>query len=441
MSVADELNILSSNIDSAYTAISDQGGTLPADKNTSNLASAISSIPSGGGGGSYNPADLQSIYESNRPSDWLELPDANNNEAYFLLQIPANITEPQKLNLKVVTDSSSAARYVAFGTVSGGTFVPDPDLVFTKNNGQEIAMIVSPEKFSKATTQGYKQIVVKVYSSSPILQILEAYTNSSMFPKAVCEVKADLPSLTRPLPVGKLTRFFSLKHSNITSYFENMFNGCASLIAVMSLDTSHGTTFANTFNGCSSLIAIPEIDTSRGSFFNNMFYGCASLTSIPALNTSNGTNFSSMFFGCASLSSIPTLNTSSGTMFSNMFDSCVSLREIDLSGFNFSSATSNGLNSLLGVGGNSLINLRATFSNNTIPNTTGIVTTGNAGVYLPIKIKLPQTSKVSLSNSATDLFTANSWVTVYVPDNLLSTYQTDSNWSVLGTRLKGISEL
>lgn len=67
MSVADRLNKLTTDITNAYSAVQTKGGTIPADKNTNNLATAISSIPSGGSAtlitktitenGTYNASD------------------------------------------------------------------------------------------------------------------------------------------------------------------------------------------------------------------------------------------------------------------------------------------------------------------------------------------------------------------------------------------------
>lgn len=51
MSIASELSALNGYILGAYDEINDKGGTVPADKNMANLASAIASISSGGGGG------------------------------------------------------------------------------------------------------------------------------------------------------------------------------------------------------------------------------------------------------------------------------------------------------------------------------------------------------------------------------------------------------
>ena len=45
MSVQSEINRISGNIASAYSAISDKGGTLPEDQNSDNLEDAILSIP------------------------------------------------------------------------------------------------------------------------------------------------------------------------------------------------------------------------------------------------------------------------------------------------------------------------------------------------------------------------------------------------------------
>lgn len=51
MSIASELSALNGYILGAYDEINDKGGTVPTNKNMANLASAIASISSGGGGG------------------------------------------------------------------------------------------------------------------------------------------------------------------------------------------------------------------------------------------------------------------------------------------------------------------------------------------------------------------------------------------------------
>ena len=56
MSIASELNALNGYILGAYDEINTKGGTVPANKNMANLASAIASISGGGGGGGGNIA-------------------------------------------------------------------------------------------------------------------------------------------------------------------------------------------------------------------------------------------------------------------------------------------------------------------------------------------------------------------------------------------------
>ena len=57
MSIASELSALNGYILGAYGEINTKGGTVPANKNMANLASAIASIESGGGG-----FDLSALY-------------------------------------------------------------------------------------------------------------------------------------------------------------------------------------------------------------------------------------------------------------------------------------------------------------------------------------------------------------------------------------------
>ncbi len=67
MSIASELTALNGYILGAYDEINDKGGTVPANKNMANLATAIASISGGGGGtpslwaGGLNPQLVQTV--------------------------------------------------------------------------------------------------------------------------------------------------------------------------------------------------------------------------------------------------------------------------------------------------------------------------------------------------------------------------------------------
>lgn len=61
MTIASAIATKQQQIADSYTAVSNKGGTLPATQNLTNLATAISSIPSGGGGGSKFGATIDSF--------------------------------------------------------------------------------------------------------------------------------------------------------------------------------------------------------------------------------------------------------------------------------------------------------------------------------------------------------------------------------------------
>lgn len=74
MSIASELSALNGYILGAYDEINDKGGTVPANKNMANLASAIASI-SGGGGGEVDISGLFGLTKA--VSGTFSVPDAS----------------------------------------------------------------------------------------------------------------------------------------------------------------------------------------------------------------------------------------------------------------------------------------------------------------------------------------------------------------------------
>lgn len=65
MAIATELETLKTNITNAYNSINTKGGTIPTNKNTENLSSAIESIPSGGSDIPDNAHIVFSDYDNN----------------------------------------------------------------------------------------------------------------------------------------------------------------------------------------------------------------------------------------------------------------------------------------------------------------------------------------------------------------------------------------
>lgn len=235
--------------------------------------------------------------------------------------------------------------------------------------------------------------------------------------------------------------------SNVTN-FAYAFSQCSNLKEVPLLNTSSGTNFTAMFNQCSSLSTVPLFNTSSATSMSNMFYQCARLSSVPAFSTSNVTNFGSMFNNCKMLNKVPDFNTSSATSMSNMFYACSGLKTRDFSGFNFSSITGTSNLSNFLYGAPSSINcgtilLEDTFGNNGITNTATIVNyTGvnpSPTSTTPVKIKINTDRVIPLAANASTLFSGG-YTYIYVPDDMLTSYQADTKWSTLNTRLKSFSD-
>lgn len=98
----------------------------------------------------------------------------------------------------------------------------------------------------------------------------------------------------------------------------SMFQYCAAITTIPSLDTSGVTDMRKMFFNCNSLQTIPIIDTSKVTTMADMFYNCTSLQAIPAIDTAKVINFSDTFYRCSALTSLPLLNMSSATNLANI---------------------------------------------------------------------------------------------------------------------------
>ena len=83
MSIASAIATKQQQVADSYTAVSNKGGTLPATQNLTNLVTAISSIPAGGGGGSETtdvPLTRVSDDNGNEIGTWyMNFENANGN--------------------------------------------------------------------------------------------------------------------------------------------------------------------------------------------------------------------------------------------------------------------------------------------------------------------------------------------------------------------------
>jgi hypothetical protein len=83
MSIATAITAAQGRVANAYTAVSNKGGTLPQVQNLTNLPTAISSIPSGGGSGILETI-MENVVAGNNPVDTTALATAEASIAAFL---------------------------------------------------------------------------------------------------------------------------------------------------------------------------------------------------------------------------------------------------------------------------------------------------------------------------------------------------------------------
>tara|TARA_R100000951_G_C2631939_1_gene177957 strand:+ start:78 stop:1034 length:957 start_codon:yes stop_codon:yes gene_type:complete len=141
---------------------------------------------------------------------------------------------------------------------------------------------------------------------------------------------------------------------SITGSFPNIrFNNTGDKLKVKSVENLGAvgwTTLEGAFRGCSNMVSFigGTTDTSSVSSINKMFNGCTSLTllDVSSFDTSSvtGNGMNKVFFGCTSLTSLDVSNfdTSSCTSFDSTFRVLTNLTSLNLSGFDTSSATYTG---------------------------------------------------------------------------------------------------
>ena len=178
--------------------------------------------------------------------------------------------------------------------------------------------------------------------------------------------------------------------SNLRQY---AFQGCTALTTVSAPTLSRVQQY--TFQGCTALTNV-DFWSNLTVIYNYAFQGCTSLSgeiNLPAITGLTGTN---AFQGCTGITKFVFGFTETGAITNGVgtsFKGCTALKTVDL-GF-----------------GNKID--RSAFEGCTVLDT--LILRRTAGI-------------VSLAN-ATPFLNGTTDVTVYVPSDLIATYQADSNWA------------
>lgn len=228
MAIATELETLKTNITNAYNSINTKGGTIPTNKNTENLSSAIESIPSG--------EDLSEYFMTTLPSFIQEGPFSPFTLG--IKKIPPDLTYPTNFaylfhGLENLTDISA--------------FVIDTE-----------DLLASGQVTNCYQMFGY----CRGLSEIPLFNTSNITRMGWMFLR--CSTLTTIP-------------LFDMQ--NVTDTI-SMFNTCINLVSIPSLNTSNVIEAGSMFYNCYKLTTIPLLDFSKVQNVYNIFQANNELTNV-----------------------------------------------------------------------------------------------------------------------------------------------------------------
>ena len=313
MAIANEIATLKANITNAYNSINTKGGTIPTNKNTENLSSAIDSIPSGGSA---------TLGTKNITSNGTYKASDDNLDGYSQVNVdvPADVNWNDYFVEPLAGGADGA--YVPSGILFSGISrcikkLPD-DLTFENGDFLFYGCINLTDVSAlenKSFSANYKRCN-QMFQYCKSLEIIPYFDTkgvtdtSNMF--ASCRALKNVPLLDT---------------SDVTN-MNNMFQNCNVLQTIPLLNTSNVTNMSAMFRYCYALTSIPLLDVSKATNMSAMFQDCYELATIPSLNTLNVTSMGTMFSGCRSLETIPHIDTNKVKNMSYMFQDCKALTSL-----------------------------------------------------------------------------------------------------------------
>ena len=355
MSIANEIATLKTNITNAYNSINTKGGTIPTNKNTQNLSSAIESIPNG---------SSATLGTKNITSNGTYKASDDNLDGYSQV----NIDVPVDVNwddyfVEPLAGGADGA-YVPSGILFSGisrcikklpdnlTFENGDFLFYGCINLTDVSVLEN-----KSFSANYKRCN-QMFQYCKSLEIIPYFDTkgvtdtSNMF--ASCRALKNVPLLDTS-DVTNMNNMFQncnvlqtiplLNTSNVTN-MSAMFRYCYALTSIPLLDVSKVTTMSAMFQDCYELATIPSLNTLNVTSMGTMFSGCRSLETIPHIDTNKVKNMSYMFQDCKALTSLPKIHATAVTNLSNMFVGCTELTSfLGLENLGQAYSTSTGANS------------------------------------------------------------------------------------------------
>ena len=341
MSVQSEIDRIITAVGNAYSKVSEKGGTVPASQTVANLATAIDSIPAGGGGETPASAKWDDVtfidydgsvlysYSLAEAQALTELPALPSHEGLvcqgwnWTLEAIKALNRPVTVGAMYITDDGATKLHIRIATV-GRMTVP-------LYIGQTVANGVSIDWGDGSTNQtlsGTGNVNTSHTYAEPGDYVI------SLMPQDGCTLSLGSGSSSYCVIGSALTNGIVYCNmlqevyvgKNVTSIDPYAFNKCYSLASI-TIPTGITSIDPYAFNNCYSLASI-TIPTGITSIGTSAFASCYSLTSItiPTGITSIGEY---AFSYCYSLASI-TIPTGITSIDPYAFNNCHSLASITI---------------------------------------------------------------------------------------------------------------
>ena len=335
MSVADELQNLNDNILAAYTTIGNKGGTVPTNKNTDNLATAIGSIPNGGGGSEPGGNIKITAYDtttgvisgggfgSTAGTVYVLDRDTNTYVAQTVASwTPSSITLDTPVDLTTIEGTTSMAVVADDGTwsnkwlLTGDVAVSGWGKLYIKDSvtGTVYTISLDYSEYSSAVlnTSG-KWASQKLHNSVPYYmdEIVGFQFGSNFNLSSIGDnFLAYCSNLTQPLVIP----------SGVTSIGNGFLQYCESFNQPLSIPsgvTSIGTDFMSYCSSFNQPINIPNLTVINDNFMNFCYHFNQPIT-IPSGVTSIGASFLANCYSFNQPVVIPNTVTAIGNSFLSM---------------------------------------------------------------------------------------------------------------------------
>lgn len=417
MSIASEITRINTNIENAYTSVSNKGGTLPATQNSNNLATAITSIPSGG-------ATLQTKSVTITTNGNTSVTPDTGYDGLDSVNITTSVsgegTEKKDVNFYdydgTLVDSYTKTDFLALSNMPN-----NPS--HTGLTAQGWNWTLSDAK-TYVTTYGKLNIGQTYTTSSGLSEFDIELTNSTGLSvtlnmngtKNWGDGTTDTNNTHTYSSIGKYTitcngtQITATQGSGLFGQYSSSLNYYVKNVRLSNITTIP----AYSFQYCRSLatITIPNESTSIGM---NTFFHCYSLNSV--VISKNITSIgASLFFYCVCLTTVifPNGLTNLG---SNTFNFCYSLKNITIP------------NSVTTIEQRTFYYCYS-LKDIIIPNSVEIINANSfTFCYILLLYDFTKFSSVPTLNNANAFNGINGICKIVVPNNLYDTWVSASNWS------------